>query len=182
MATNYQFTRIEKIYPNRKEAIEKLNSLSLPFGTGVVVRYKDEPKDGFDCECHCPGGFSDPDVRLILAAYITDDPGNYTIVSDSDLDIEAMLNGGLVVYQGTISNGQTAEEAIKATLFGTEPKENNIVILLNKAEGVSESYIYIGHRWVCLGKEQAPVQYSNQFNFNEETRDLNIKQIHGGTF
>lgn len=182
MASNNQFTRIDTIFPNREEAIEKLNSLSLPFATGVCVRYKVKESDGFDCECHCHGDFSDSSVRLILAVYITDTPGDYAIISDSDLDIEAMLNGGLVVYQGTISNGQTAEEAIKATLFGTEPKENNIVILLNKQEGVSESYIYIGRRWVCLGKEQAPVQYSNQFEFSEETRDLKIKQIHGGTF
>lgn len=179
MATNYQFTRVETIFPSRSEAIEKLDSLILPFGTGVVIRYDETLKES----CHCGWGDENPSTKIILAAYISDDrSGNYSIVFDSEVNIEDLIDGGLKVYQGTITNGQTAEEAIKATLFGIEPKENNIVILLNKSEGVSESYIYISKKWRCLGKEQAPVQYSPQFNFDEETRDLTIKQIHGGTF
>lgn len=179
MATNYQFTRVETIFPSRSAALEKLDSLILPFGTGVVIRYDENLKES----CHCGWGEEKPSTKIILAAYISDEKaGNYAIVSDSEVNIEDLLEGGLKVYQGTITNGQTAEEAIKATLFGIEPKENNIVILLNKSEGVSESYIYIGRKWICLGKEEAPIQYSSQFKFDEETRDLVIKQIHGGTF
>ena len=181
MASNYQFNRIETIYPTRDEAIEKLGSLSLPFGTGVVVRYLE--RKSHECGCSHRDPFAADDKPYLIAAiYVTEEPGNYSIISDGKIDIENLLEGGLKVYQGTIGNDQSAEEAIKATLFGIDPEENNIVILLNKTEGVSESYIYIDKKWVCLGKEQAPIQFSSQFSFDKETRDLSIKQIHGGTF
>ena len=180
MASNYQFNRIETIYLTREEAIEKLGSLSLPFGTGVVVRYLD--KKEHECGCGHKDPFaSDEKINLIAVIYVTDKPGDYSIISDGQIDIES-FTGGLKVYQGTIENNQSTEEAIKATLFGIDPVENDIIILLNKSEGVSESYIYLNKKWICLGKEQAPLQFSSQFNFDKETRDLSIKQINGGTF
>lgn len=179
MATNYQLVRVEKIYPSRVDALAKLSSLSFSFGTIVAIRYEVQGEDKHNCCCFEQ---DNSNLREILAAYISEDQGHYFVFADSNVVFGENGAGGLTIYQGTISNGQTPEEAIVATLFGVEPEERDIIILTNKEEGVNQTYIYLKGKWVCIGVEQAEIRFSDQFDWNESTRELKVKTIYGGSF
>lgn len=182
MSNTYQLTRIEKIYPKREDAVSKLSSLSLSFGTIVAIRYFAKVEDS-KCECGCAPGFDD-NIRMLLAGYLSEEPGSFFIFGDSDNNIEDWADGtGVNVYQGIMSENQSYEEAIAATLFGITPQQKDIVVLSNKALGINSTYMYLGKKWVCIGKELPEYKFdSTQFNYEPVERKVSIKSIYGGTF
>lgn len=186
MSDTYQLTRIEKIFPNRQEALEKLSSLSLEFGTLVSIRYLISPGESCNCGCgHTIPGF-DEDTRMMIAAYLNGEEGNYFIIADSNLPLgsgNGSNSNNLVIYQGTIFEGQSWEEAISSTFFGIDPKEKDIVILTDKETKEISTYILLGKNWTKIGSAKQDIQFNkDQFSYNPKTSEVTIKTIYGGEF
>lgn len=186
MSNTYQLTRIEKIYPNREGALDKLASLSLSFGTIVSVRYLASPGESCGCGCnHIVPGF-DEDTRMIIAGYKSDEEGDYFIIADSNVSVSTDSSNPipkLKIYRGTVFEDQTEEEAISATLFGSNPADQDIIILTNKETSEISTYIYLKNTWVKIGSAKRDIDFDkDQFEYSPKTSKVVIKKIYGGEF
>lgn len=118
-----RYPRFNTIYSSRNEAIKKLNELVRSYGEPVAIRYYNSTKE----------------VCVILALYVSESKGDYSISYDSNKELNPS------VYTSTkTSPSQTDEECIRIALFGKSPVPQDIVIITDQSgeEKSIRSYIY----------------------------------------
>lgn len=142
-----RYPRFNTIYLSRNEAIKKLDELVRSYGEPVAIKYYNSTRE----------------VCVILALYISDSKGDYSISYDSNKELNPS------VYTSTkTSTSQTDEECIKIALFGKSPVPQDIVIITDQSGGEKSirSYIYTpSDDWKLLS-----------------AGGLTVGTIYGGTF
>lgn len=138
----FRYTRFEKIYSSREEAIIKLNNTSRYFAENVAVRYKN--------------GKSEDSYDTILALFQSNAKGDYIINFDSGLGEYIGSDGSNVgrIFDMTRKNGESDEEVLNRAVFDVVslPKEWDLVII--HSENNSDiTYLYHNSVWICLTQD-----------------------------
>lgn len=129
---NLQFTRINKVFSSREDAIARLNELSRTYAESVVAMYNS----------------SNNTEELILVIYKSKEKGDYYIIHDTF----SSKNNGFKLYRvRKTSEDQSDSECINIALFGEEPKNYDIVSITSFDGGSVISYIYYEGSWSVLG-------------------------------
>lgn len=151
----FQLNQVKDIYPSREKAIQKLDSLSFPSATPVTIRYKEKifTSTNNSCACSdgdcCKGGTYDEAIGLILAVYITDTSGNYTIIHDSSQKVNINSNP-YQVYTVSIKDEVSFEDIVRRALFGKTPTNGDILIVNYQESDSINSWVYWEGSWKIM--------------------------------
>lgn len=130
----FRYTRFEKIYSSREEAIIKLNNTTRYYAENVAIRYKNG--DSFE---------------TILALFRSETKGDYSINFDSGQ--QGSGEGAGRIFDMTRKEGETDVEVLNRAVFDVmTPREWDLVII--HSEDVSDiSYLYHAGVWICLTQD-----------------------------
>ena len=134
----FRYTRFEKIYRNRDEAIKKLNETSRYYAENVAIRYTGKTR-----------------TETMLAIFNSEKKGDYYINFDSGGQADGGGSSGSGEGQGRIFDmtrklGESDREVLDRALFDYgEPMEWDLVIIHSVGEG-DVSYLHHSGTWICL--------------------------------
>ena len=150
-----RYTRFEKIYSSREEAITKLNNTSRYYAENVAIRYKSGEK-----------------VCIMLALYQSTTKGDYTINYDSG----GNSSGGGSIGSGAVKEvtrrnaTETDLDALNRAYFGSTPGEGDMVIINTRGTDYKAVYFYHGSSWICLsGTDEIEGRSSATLNLSVNT-------------
>lgn len=163
----FRYTRLNKIYPSKDDALTKLSSISRYYGETVAARYKEGKS-----------------IYTLLCLYRSEDVGDYDIQFDSKIGISKDTRA----FKTTKLDNETDKEAIARIYFdkGT-PMQGDYIFLKNQG-GEESIYIYISGEWLSLNKvfivigETTDSLDINVFDNSEGTFKVSgrVKRIDGG--
>lgn len=140
----FRYTRYEKIYSSREEAIAKLNNTSRYYAENVAIRYKNG--DSFD---------------TILALFRSEEKGDYSINFDSGQDSVGGSEGPGRIFDMTRKEGESDLEVLNRAMFDVvDPKEWDLVIIHTPGSG-DISYLYHNGIWICLSQDMVLVPHDS---------------------
>lgn len=150
-----RYTRFEKIYSSREEAITKLNNTSRYYAENVAIRYKSGEK-----------------IYIMLALYQSTTKGDYTINYDSG----GNSSGGGSIGSGAVKEvtrrnaTETDLDALNRAYFGSTPGEGDMVIINTRGTDYKAVYFYHGNSWICLsGTDEIEGRSSSTLNLSVNT-------------
>lgn len=150
-----RYTRFEKIYSSREEAITKLNNTSRYYAENVAIRYKSGEK-----------------ICIMLALYQSTTKGDYTINYDSG----GNSSGGSSIGSGAVKEvtrrnaTETDLDALNRAYFGSTPGEGDMVIINTRGTDYKAVYFYHGSSWICLsGTDEIEGRSSATLNLSVNT-------------
>jgi hypothetical protein len=150
-----RYTRFEKIYSSREEAITKLNNTSRYYAENVAIRYKSGEK-----------------ICIMLALYQSTTKGDYTINYDSG----GNSSGGGSIGSGAVKEvtrrnaTETDLDALNRAYFGSTPGEGDMVIINTRRTDYKAVYFYHGSSWICLsGTDEIEGRSSATLNLSVNT-------------
>lgn len=150
-----RYTRFEKIYSSREEAITKLNNTSRYYAENVAIRYKSGEK-----------------IYIMLALYQSTTKGDYTINYDSG----GNSSGGGSIGSGAVKEvtrrnaTETDLDALNRAYFGSTPGEGDMVIINTRGTDYKAVYFYHGSSWICLsGTDEIEGRSSATLNLSVNT-------------
>lgn len=128
MASEIILPKVTVVYPNRKSATDKLNSINFSYGMPAVIRYRELGVQGLQC---------------LLAIGTGDGLGEYRLIGEPSLS----GGGGGNLYQFTKSN--TPSDITFLKIYVESPRKGDIAII-NRESGERYFYIYTGLLWISL--------------------------------
>ncbi len=151
-----RYTRFEKIYSSREEAITKLNNTSRYYAENVAIRYKSGEK-----------------ICTMLALYQSTTKGDYTINYDSggsSSGSSSSIGSGAVKEVTRRNTTETDLDALNRAYFGSTPGEGDMVIINTRGVDYKAIYFYHGSSWVCLsGTDEIKGRSSSTLNLSVNT-------------
>lgn len=155
----FRYTRFEKIYRNRDEAIKKLNGTSRYYAENVAIRYTGANR-----------------VETMLAIYNSENKGDYHINFDSGSGSSGSGSGGGSgrIFDMTRKLGESDREVLDRALFDYgEPQEWDLVIIHSVGEG-DVSYLHHSGTWICLTQNLVLTPKDSPTVHLTVTRDLEL--------
>ncbi len=152
-----RYTRFEKIYSSREEAITKLNNTSRYYAENVAVRYKSGDK-----------------IDIILALFLSTTKGDYIINYDSGGSSGGGSIGSGSVKEITRKNSEETDiDALNRAYFGSTPGNGDMVIISTKGSDYKAVYFYSTGTWTCLsGTDRVEVRSSDTLSLSVNTDDI----------
>ena len=161
-----RYTRFEKIYSSREEAITKLNNTSRYYAENVAIRYKSGEK-----------------VNIMLALYNSTTKGDYTINYDSAGGSSGGgTTGSGVIKEVTRRNSTESDmDALNRLYFGSTPAEGDTAIISTRGSDYKAVYFYHGSSWICLsGTDEIEARSSSTLSLSVSTDKITgITTIYG---
>ena len=157
----FRYTRFEKTYSSREEAIKKLNNTSRYYAENIAIKYKNG--DSFD---------------IILALFRSTTKGDYSINFDSGSPAGSGTATGRTYDVIKRSPEETDQECINRVYFDKDPEERDLVVIYN-SKGDPSTYLYHGGLWISLTHNLVlnPINTSTlklSIDKDEETGDYTV--------
>jgi len=130
----FRFTRFEKIYSSREEAIGKLNNATRVYAECVTIRYRTARS-----------------INTILSLYKSDVKGDYSIVYDSGNPSNTRGR----VFNAEKVSGESDEDILNRIMLEEDSIYNWDLVTIQYPNSAKNTYVYIDGAWVPLSSEIA---------------------------